>query len=114
MTFAATVTFDFLNASVTGGSDAASLTVNSSTTGTVVIDNAIETLSVTATGSANTLTALTNSANTLNVAGSSDLTITGANTTAETITSTATGAFTSTSTTPTQLLHRGAGDDTLP
>ena len=114
MTLAATVTFDFLNASVTGGSDAANLTVNSSTTGTVVVDNAIETLSVTASGSANTLTALTNSANTLNVAGSSDLTITGANTTAETITSTSTGAFTSTSNNTNAVTYTGgAGADTF-
>ena len=112
MTLAATVTFDFLNASVTGGSDAATLTVNSSTTGTVVVDNAIETLSVTATGSANTLTALTNSANTSMLVVRS--TITGANTTAETITSTSTGAFTSTSNNTNAVTYTGgAGADTF-
>ena len=41
MTLAATVTFDYLNDSVTGAADSASLTINNTTLGTVVVDNAI-------------------------------------------------------------------------
>jgi len=70
--------FGFTSAAVTGSADTASVTLNAVTAGTLTVTSGFETLSLTSSGSANTLTGLalgTSSASTVRVGGDQALNI---------------------------------------
>ncbi|HOW74121.1 MAG TPA: hypothetical protein PKY77_26245 [Phycisphaerae bacterium] len=110
------VTLGFQATTVQGTADALTLALSVVTGGTYTIPG-VETISVTSSGSANTMAALTAAAlETLNITGDTDLTITAAlgNTVEGVAAGTATGAITLTTGAPTAIsVTTGSGDDTV-
>jgi hypothetical protein len=110
-------TFNYAASTVTGTADAKTVTVSSVTGGTLNMGTGVETLTVNATGSANTLAGLSTSATTLNITGDADFTINAAGElTAQTTidASAATGGISlQTDTTKAVTVTTGGGNDSI-